>query len=70
MLREHYGTVGKHYCVLRIVIEHYGALLDVTEALRIIMEALQMITERYGTEPLRKISLLPILNSILNSDHL
>jgi len=50
----HNEALWKRYGSLR---ESYGALWNVTEMLQIV------------TEPLRKISILPITNGILNSTH-
>jgi len=48
-----------------------GTLWNVTEALRIVTERHGSVTEllRNATEPLRKISILPITNWILNFAH-
>jgi len=54
-----YGTLRKRYGMLQNVMEHYGALRDITGRYWSVTELLRNVTE-----PLRKVSVLPITNWI------
>ena len=60
----HYGTLRKRHGVLRSITERCVTLWDLTECYGSVTELLWNITEL-----LQKISILPIINLILNFSH-